>query len=112
VAQSNVVDQDADVQTVCQLLQAVVVCVLVQRKVHGERLGGDLGTIFGGKVGSERVELGLGAGDEDEVVAFGCKGERELLANAIRGTRDKSPCAAGAKGAELVNRQFRVEQLG
>jgi hypothetical protein len=104
VAQSNVIDQDADVQTICQLLQAGVVGVLVQRKVHGERLGGDLRAIFRGNVGGERVELGLGAGNEDEIVALGCEGERELLANAIRSTCDKSPGAAGTKGAELVER--------
>jgi len=101
VAQSHVVDQDADIQSVGQLLQAAVVRVLVQRKVHCECLGRDLGSILGRDVGGEGVELGLSSRYEDEIVAFGGERESKFLANAIRGTGDESPGAARSVAAEL-----------
>lgn len=112
VAQTNVVDENADIQAICELLQAVVVGVLVLRKVHCERLGRDLRAIFRGNVRGERVELGLGAGNEDQVVALGCQGKCELLANAIRGTGDESPGTAGSKAAELKTLLAIVVVLG
>jgi hypothetical protein len=101
VAQADVVDQDGHVKAVNELAEAGVVGVLVERKVHGQRLDGDLGAIFGRDVGGERVELGLGARDEDQVVALRGEGEGKLLANAVRGAGDEGPGAAGAKGGEL-----------
>jgi hypothetical protein len=104
MAQSDVVDQNADVQSVDQLLQFVIVGIFVQRKVHCQRLGRDLGAIFRGDVGGEGVELGLRAGDEDEVVALCGQGEGELLADAVRGTGYESPGAAGSVRVELDER--------
>ena len=83
MAQADVVDQYANIQSFDELLHVVVVGILVQRKVHGQRLDGDFGAILGGDVGREGVELRLRARDEDEVVALCCKGEGELLANTV-----------------------------
>jgi hypothetical protein len=99
VTQAHIVDQYADVQAVNELLHVVVVGVLVLRKVHSQRLDGDLGAIFGGDIGGEGVELGLRTRDENEVVALSCKGEGELLANAVRSTSYEGPSTAGSKGA-------------
>ena len=102
MAQSDIVDKDAHVQTVDELLHVVVVGILVLGKVHSQRLDGNLGAILGCDVGRERVQLRLGARDEDQVVALGCKGQGEFLANAVRGTSDKGPGTARSKGAQLV----------
>ena len=91
VALSNVVDQDADVQSVDELSQRGIVAVLVLGKVHCQGLGGDLRSIFGGDVGGESVELGLGARHKEEVVAFCGKRKGELFADAITGAGDESP---------------------
>jgi hypothetical protein len=68
--------------------------------------------MFRGDVGGKRIELGLGARYEDKVVAFCCKGERKLLANAVRSPGYESPCAAGSEVVELVRsvtiRNWRV----
>ena len=101
VAQADVVDQDGDVQAVDQLGQLGVVCILVLRKVHGQDLDGGLGAILGGDVGSEGVELGLRARDEDQVVALGREGDGKLLANAIGSAGDEGPGAAGTELREL-----------
>lgn len=101
VAQADIVDQDGDIEAIDKLGQLGVVGILVLCKVHGQGLDRSLGPILGGDVGGEGVELGLGAGDEDQVVAFGCEGKSELLANAIRRTGDEGPCAAGTKFSEL-----------
>jgi hypothetical protein len=58
--------------------------------------------MFRGNVGGKRIELGLGARYKDKVVAFCCKGERKLLANAVRSPGYESPCAAGSEVVELV----------
>ncbi|OSS47668.1 hypothetical protein B5807_07317 [Epicoccum nigrum] len=105
VAQADVVDQDGDVQTIDQLGQLGVVCILVLRKVHGQDLDGGLGAILGGNVGSEGVELGLRARDKDQVVALGREGHSKLLANAIGSTGDEGPGAAGTELGELLARQ-------
>ena len=83
VAQSDIVDQNADIEAFNQLLHVVVVGILVLGKVHGQRLDGDLGAIFRGDFGGEGVQLRLRARDEDEVITFGCEGQGEFLANAI-----------------------------
>jgi hypothetical protein len=101
VAQTDVVDQDGDVESIHELGQLGVVGVLVLGKVHCQRLDGGLGSILGGDVGGERVELGLGARHEDQVVALGCERQSKLLANAIRGTGDEGPCAARTEFGEL-----------
>jgi hypothetical protein len=101
VAQTNVVDQDGDIKSVNELGELGVVGVLVLGKVHCQRLDRGLGAILGGDVGGERVELGLGARHEDQVIAFGCEGESKLLADAIGGSGDESPCATRTELGEL-----------
>lgn len=101
VAQADVVDEDADVEAFDELAEAGVVGVLVLREVHGEDLGRDLRAILGGDIGGEGVQLGLGAGDEDEVVALCGERERELLADAIGGASDEGPRAARSKLGKL-----------
>lgn len=101
VTQTHVVNQDADIKTIGKLLQAVIIRVLVQGKVHSQSFGRELGTILRGDVGSERIKLGLGTRNEDEIVALSCESESEFLANAIRCTSDKGPCAAGSICSEL-----------
>ena len=102
VAQTDVVDQDGDVETINELCQLGVVGVFVLRKVHCQSLDGSLGSILGGDVGGEGIELGLGAGDEDQVVAFGCERKSKLLANAVRSTGNESPCATRTELGELL----------
>jgi len=101
MTESHIVNQDADIEAIDQFAERGVVAVLVLAEVHGEGFGGDLGAVFGGEEGRERVEFGLGARDEDEVVAFCREGEGEFLADAIAGTSDQGPGAAGAEGCEL-----------
>ena len=109
MAQADVIDQNADIQSISQLLQAVVVGVLVQCKVHCQCLDRDLGAVFRGYVCAEGVELGLGARHENEVVALGGKGESELLANAVGCTSDEGPGTTGSVGGELVAVSIRLE---
>ena len=101
MAQADVVDQDGDVQTIDQLGQLGVVCILVLCKIHGQDLDGGLGAILGGDVGREGIELGLCARDEDQVVALGREGHGKLLANAIRSAGDEGPGTAGTELREL-----------
>lgn len=101
VAQADVVDQDGDVKSIDKFRQFRVIGIFVLRKVHGQSLHGGLGTILGGDVGGEGIELGLGAGDEDQVVALGRERESKLLANAIRGTSDECPGTTRTEFSEL-----------
>jgi hypothetical protein len=102
VALADVVDEDADVEALDKLGEAVVVGVLILGKVHGKGL--DLGRL-GGKLGrnlaGEGIELRLGSGHEDEVEALGGELGRKLLAEAVGGTRDDGPGARLAVLAEL-----------
>jgi hypothetical protein len=108
VAESDVVDQDADVQSVDEFPQCGVVAVLVLAEIHRERLGRDLGAMLGGDGRGEVGELGLRARDEDEVVAFGGKSEGEFFADAVAGAGDEGPGAAGAEGGELELRKLCI----
>lgn len=102
VAQANVVNQDANIQTINQLLEAVVVSILVESEVHGVDLDRHLGAILVGNVGGEGVELGLCSGDEDEVIAFGSERKGEFFADTVRSSSDQSPRATGTKGCKLL----------
>lgn len=101
VAETDVVHQDGDVEPVDELRELGVVGVLVLRKVHCQCLDRGLGSILGGDVGGEGIELRLSARDEDQVVALGRKRESELLADAIRSTGNKGPRAAGSELRKL-----------
>lgn len=103
VAQTDVVDQDGNVEAINKLRQLGIVGILVLCEVHSQSLDRSLWAILGRNVGGEGVELGLGARDEDQVVALGCEGKSELLANAIRGTSDEGPCATRTELGELSN---------
>lgn len=84
---------------------------MVLGKVHSEGLDGDLGAIFASDIGREGLEFGRCAGYEDEVVAFGCEGEGEFFADAVGGTSDQGPGAAGTELSELVvllERDYKV----
>jgi hypothetical protein len=52
----------------------------------------------------ESVELALGAGDEEDVVALLCELEGVLFAETVGGTGYEGPCAFLAKFGELVTR--------
>ncbi len=102
VALADIVDQDADVEALDKLGEAVVVGVVVLGKVHRKgldlrRLGGKLGRDFAG----EGIELRLGAGHEDEVEALGGELAGKLLAEAVRGAGDDGPGTGLAILAEL-----------
>ena len=103
VAQTDIVDQDGDVKAVNKLGQLGVVGILVLREIHSQSLDRSLGSILGRYVGGEGVELGLGARDEDQVVALGREGESKLLANAIRSTSNEGPCATRTELGELAH---------
>jgi len=83
MAQSDIVDEDADIQTFDELLHVVIIGILVQGKVHGQCLDSNLGTIFRSDVGGKGIELRLCARNEDEVVALCCEREGKFLANAV-----------------------------
>lgn len=102
MAQANAVDQNANIEPINEFLQRGIVAVLVLCKIHCERLGADLGTIFGRDVGSERGKLRLGARNENEVVAFLGQGQSEFLADAVRGTGYEGPRAARAEFGQLI----------
>lgn len=55
MAQSDIVDQNADIEAFNQLLHVVVVGILVLGKVHGQSLDSDLGAILRGDFGGEGV---------------------------------------------------------
>lgn len=101
MAQSDVIDQDADIETLHQFLEFGVVGVEVLGEVHCVRIDGELGAIFGFDFGSEGFEFVVGAGDEDEVVALCCEGEGEFFADAVRGAGYEGPGALGAELGEL-----------
>lgn len=110
VAKTDVVDQDADVETVNQLLQVVIVGVLVLSKVHCVRLDRNLRSILGGYICRESIELRLCTRDEDEIVAFGSQGKSEFLSNAVRSTSNESPCSTRSECAqlEIVSKRSRL----
>lgn len=101
MAESDVVDQNADVETLDEVLQAGIVRVLILRKVHGERLRRDLGPILGRDIGGESGKFRFGARDEDEVVALCCEGESEFLADAVGSASDDGPRASGSEIGKL-----------
>lgn len=101
VAQANIVNEDADIETIDQFLETSVVGVLVLSKVHCERLGRHFSAIFRRELGCKSRELGFGPGDEDEVVAFCGEGEGELFADAIGCAGYERPGAAGTEFSEL-----------
>jgi hypothetical protein len=52
-------------------------------------------------LGGEGVELALGAGDEEDVVALLCELEGVLFAETVGGSGYESPCTLLAKLGEL-----------
>lgn len=81
------------------------VCVFVCSKVHGIQLRLDFVLLL--DLGGEGFELGLGAGDEEDVEAFGCQLEGIFLADAIRCACDDRPGAFIAKLGELKTVSMR-----
>ena len=63
----------------------------------------DLGlhAIFGGYLLREGFELGLGAGDEEDVEPFRGELEGEFFADAVRGAGNYCPGALGTEFTEL-----------
>jgi hypothetical protein len=99
VAQADVVDQDGDIESRDQALEVVIVLVQVCGEVHGEGLGLDI--VLGLDFRGECVELALGAGDEEDVVALLCELEGVFLAETVGGTGYESPGTLLAKLGEL-----------
>lgn len=102
MALADIVDQDADIEAIDELSEAVVIGVLVLGKVHGEgfdlgRLGRKLGLDFAG----EGIELRLGSGHEDEVEALGGELGGKLLAETIGRAGDDGPRAGLAVFSKL-----------
>jgi hypothetical protein len=62
-------------------LQRLVIGVLIGGEVHREYSGAHI--VFVLDLGAQRVELRLGAGDKDQVEAFGGELKRELLSDAV-----------------------------
>lgn len=100
VALSDVVDQDGDIKLLNELGQTLVVGGVVLRKVHGERLGTDVGKAVA-EVLDEVIEFGGGAGNEDEVEPLLCELDGKLLANAVGGSSNNGPGALGSKLSQL-----------
>jgi len=67
---ANIVDQDADVQTVDELGQTLIVGVVILSVVHGQSLNLQASPPQG-ELASESIELGLGTRDEDEIETLG-----------------------------------------
>lgn len=89
---ADIVDQDANVEVGDGGGDGGVVGVAeVFGKVDGDVLG--LNGVFGFEVCGDLGEFGFCAGDEDNVVAFGCELESKFFANAIGGASDQGPRA-------------------
>ena len=101
MTKTDIVDQDANVESLHKLLQCGVVTVLILCKVHCKRFGADLWAIFGRNIRGKSGELGLGARDENQVVALLCESKSKFLANAIGGAGDEGPGTAGTKVGKL-----------
>lgn len=101
MTQSHIINQDGDVEAVDELAQAGVVGILVLREIHCERFGGDFGAMLGGDFGCEGVKFGLGARNEEEIVAFCGESEGELFADAVAGASYEGPGATGSESGEL-----------
>ncbi len=112
---SDVVDQDAHVQTPNQRGEALVVVILVLGVVHRQYLDlqpGPSQLQFAG----ESFELGFGAGNEDQVETLGGELLGKLLAETVGCAGDDGPGALPAILAELrrtlvsiLNREKMVE---
>jgi hypothetical protein len=101
MAQSHIIDQDPDIQSIQYTSKQLIICVLVLGKVHGECADFDI--LFVGRFDlcGERFELRLCAGDEEEIVAFSCELEGELFADAVGGAGYDCVCAFGCVFSEL-----------
>ncbi|RXK33794.1 hypothetical protein BBD39_07815 [Arsenophonus endosymbiont of Bemisia tabaci Asia II 3] len=89
VAETDVVDQDGDIELRHQALNVLKVFVLVGGKVHGDGLGLDI--VFGLDLRGEGVELALGARDEEDVKALPGELEGVLLSKAVGGAGNQGP---------------------
>ena len=105
VAQADIVDQDGDVESRDQALEVVIVLVQVCGEVHGDSLGFDI--VLALDFRGEGVELALGAGDEEDVVALLCELEGVFFAETVGGTGYESPSSLFAKLGELGIGQLR-----
>lgn len=105
VAQADVVDQNRDVESRDQALEVVIVLVQVCGEVHGDSLGFDI--VLALDFRGEGVELALGAGDEEDVVALLCELEGVFFAETVGGTGYESPSSLLAKLGELGIGQLR-----
>ena len=105
VAQADVVDQNRDVESRDQALEVVIVLVQVCGEVHGDGLGLDI--VLALDFRGESVELALGAGDEEDVVALLCELEGVFFAETVGGTGYESPSSLLAKLGELGIGQLR-----
>lgn len=92
MTQANIIDQDADIlHLVDHLLQCGVIFVAVGSEIHGVGFGLDVVPRL--EVFGELEQFGLGARDEDEVVAFGGELVRVLFADAVGGAGHDGPAA-------------------
>jgi hypothetical protein len=68
VALANVVNQNTNIEPLDNLSHPFVIGVVILREVHSEGLDLDaLSCVLGLDIGGERIELGGGARDEDEI---------------------------------------------
>lgn len=111
VALADVVDKDCDVQPFDEFGQALVVGGRVLRKVHGEGLGLHASEL-GGYLGSEGIELGGGARNEDNVEAFLSELECKLLADTVRRSGDQRPGTFGSILSQLFIRRVSSSIVG
>lgn len=96
---ADIVDEDGDVEGVGLLGQGAVVGLGGRGEVDRDDVCLDLVGLrdFGG----ERVQLRLGAGDEEDVVPGFGELARELLADAVGGAGDDRPAPLGPELSEL-----------
>ena len=97
---SDVIDQDADIEVLDESSELGVIGLVVAGEVHGESLALN-GWALGLDLLGESEELGLGAGDEDEVEALVGELESVLLAHSVGGAGDDSPGTLWSILAEL-----------
>ena len=101
VAETDIVDENGDLQIRNQSLQGSKVRVLVLGEVHSKSLGLNravLGLDFRG----QSLELRLCARDQDDVETLCCKLQGIFLADTIGSTGDNSPATFTTELGELV----------
>lgn len=101
VAETDIVDENGDLQIRNQSLQGSKVRVLVLGEVHSKSLGLNR-AVLGLNFRGQSLELRLCARDQDDVETLCCKLQGIFLADTIGSTGDNSPATFTTELGELV----------